>query len=768
MPESQAVGSYFGKYFLLKKLAAGGMGEVFLAKQQGPAGFEKILILKKVLPHLTENKEFVELFLGEARLAARMNHRNIVQVFELGEQDGGYFIAMEYVQGKPLRDVIDVAIKKKEKLHGELCRSIAEQICDGASYAHNLTDISGRSLNIIHRDLNPQNVLISYTGDVKVIDFGIAKSEMSTVKTEAGMIKGKFVYMSPEQSLAKKLDKRSDIFAIGITLYEMLTGINPFHKNNIVLTLEAVQRFEPPPPSEYDPAFAPFDPILAKALAKDRDRRYADAAEMQDDLRRVVLPRAPERLGQFMSRLFRQQLEEDQKLMMDTDSSKLTAAGKGRTPAKPIAAHTPSKAQPSHSTVPEGQPPEGATMMLPSAPPRNKPTPAKAIAPPAPARPAPRAPLPARKPQGAGDTLIDGGGVIAASYDAPAGGDEAPGATMMLKPGQPLPMPPPRKSPKPTDTRPEGDGPEGGDNKTAFLGTAPARPPARKPPAGASNGRPSTNIMSAEESADAQKEAQIKMEASKNQVVRTRTRPPAAPVKKQGKGMWLAVGLGGLVVVGGVVALLMFLLADDAPVPRKKRAAAAPDAAETAAAPSDEKPAAPPAPVEKQRKAAAASEDDTSAPAPVAAPALKKEVPPKKEAAPVAGKPAEPPKKAASGKTLGTLTLNPGPNVPVTYAGNTLPKQVGAFNLPVTAESGTIEVGDGATEFKVQLDYAISGGTVTFKVNSVPFAIVSVDGPSRGRTPVSSVKVEKKMTVLELKRPGAENGMTLRLLFRPN
>src|SRR5437588_9900774 len=177
IPQPQLeVGSYYGKYFLLKKLAAGGMGEVFLAKQQGPAGFEKILVVKKVLPHLTENKEFVELFLGEARLAARMNHRNIVQVFELGEQDGTYFIAMEYVSGKSLRDVVDLTTKRKEKLHAELCRTIAEQICDGASYAHNLTDITGRSLNIIHRDLNPQNVLISYTRHVKVTDFGTAKS----------------------------------------------------------------------------------------------------------------------------------------------------------------------------------------------------------------------------------------------------------------------------------------------------------------------------------------------------------------------------------------------------------------------------------------------------------------------------------------------------------------------------------------------------------------------------------------------------------------
>src|SRR5581483_3717162 len=262
MPEAAAssdVGTSFGKFFLLKKLAAGGMGEVFLARQQGPAGFQKVLVVKKILAHLTESKEFVEAFLGEARLAAQMNHRNIVQVFELGEQDGAYFIAMEYVQGKSLRDLIDASVRRKERIPAELCRTLAEQICDGASYAHNLTDLAGRSLNLVHRDLNPQNVLISYGGDVKIIDFGIAKSELSTVKTEAGMIKGKFVYMSPEQSLAKRLDKRSDVFAIGISLYEMLTGINPFHKDNIVLTLEAVQRHDPAPPSEYDPSYAPFD-----------------------------------------------------------------------------------------------------------------------------------------------------------------------------------------------------------------------------------------------------------------------------------------------------------------------------------------------------------------------------------------------------------------------------------------------------------------------------------------------------------------------------
>ena len=413
MPEAAAssdVGTWFGKYFLIRKLAAGGMGEVFLARQQGPAGFQKVLVVKKILAHLTESKEFVEAFVGEARLAAQMNHRNIVQVFELGDQDGAYFIAMEYVHGKSLRDLIDATARRKEKIPAELCRSVAEQICDGASYAHNLTDMSGRSLNLVHRDLNPQNVLISYGGDVKIIDFGIAKSELSTVKTEAGMIKGKFVYMSPEQSLAKKLDKRSDIFAIGISLYEMLTGINPFHKNNIVLTLEAVQRYDPPPPSEYDPTYAPFDPIVSRALAKDRERRYSDAAEMQDDLRRVVLPRPAERLGQFMSRLFRAQLEEEQQQLVDSD--KVRAAGPKTTPARA----TPPRAAPppSESTVPVA--PAGGTVLLPNArAPKAAATPARS------ARPAP----PDTQPDSAGDTLID-------ADDGPpppsrAAADEAPG-----------------------------------------------------------------------------------------------------------------------------------------------------------------------------------------------------------------------------------------------------------------------------------------------------------------------------------------------------
>jgi serine/threonine protein kinase len=718
MPEVAApsdVGTYFGKYFLMKKLAAGGMGEVFIAKQQGPAGFQKVLVVKKILGHLTESKEFTEAFLGEARLAAQMNHRNIVQVFELGQQDGAYFIAMEYVQGKSLRDVIDATMRRKEKVPAELCRMLAEQICDGASYAHNLTDMAGRSLNLVHRDLNPQNVLIAYTGDVKIIDFGIAKSELSTVKTEAGMIKGKFVYMSPEQSLAKKLDKRSDIFAIGISLYEMLTGINPFHKNNIVLTLEAVQRYEPPPPSEYDPSYAPFDPIISKALAKDRDRRYSDAAEMQDDLRRVVLPRPAERLGQFMSRLFRAQFEEEQKLLMDSDRARLAGPGPVRTP--PGAAQTPPRSP--ASTVPIATMPDlsavgGGTQLLPNALARGK----GPLVPSVPPRPS----SPARRGDGAGDTLVD------MDLEPPAPGrDEVPGGTAMLKPGQALPPPPSRRAMPAASPVPEAadESTPDGAGRTAILG-APAQPAAaRKTPAPARK-QASTNIMTPEESEAAQRQAQAKLEEAKKGVVRTRTRGDKRAEltdARSSRGMWIALGVGTLAAVALIVGLLFLFFAEESASsagPRQRRPVNLPEAQATTAAE--------PAPEER------------------------------------ASNRTEPPRRQiGSGKALGMLTLNPGPNVPVVYGGMALPRQVGAFVLPVTAQSGTIEVGDDTTPHRVTLDYAVLGAALTVRLHPASRAVATVNGKA-----AAEARIDKTMSVLELKRPGAESGMTVRLLYKAN
>jgi hypothetical protein len=344
-----------------------------------------------------------------------------------------------------------------------------------------------------------------------------------------------------------------------------------------------------------------------------------------------------------------------------------------------------------------------------------------------------------KKPQGAGDTLIDMGDYpppIDEFPPAPALDDEAPGGTAELKPG----LAPPKPG-IPGDTVP-----------TAMLASGLPRAAARKP---VPIKQVSTNIMTAEESQAAQEEALAKLQEAQQGVVRTRTRPDKSAPKKSNKGTWIALGVGGVVAVAGVIAILMFALADEAPSPRKSPRKSPPTAEEQAdrsGAPTGTAPEDKPAPPPEERQAAFAPVEQKPAPRP-------------RDTRPAAEKPR---KQLGSGKTLGVLTLNPGPNVPVVYAGNALPKQVGAFNLPVTATSGSIEVGDDSTQFKVQLEYSVAGGAMSMKINSVPWAIASVDGPSRGRTPLADMRVERKMTVLELKRPGQENGMTLRLLFKPN
>jgi eukaryotic-like serine/threonine-protein kinase len=706
----------YGKYLLVRKLAAGGMGEIFLAKQQGPAGFEKLLVVKKILAHLTQNREFVELFLGEARLAARMSHRNIVQLFELGEQDGSYFIAMEYVHGKTLRELIDTSRRKGERLHPEVCRSIAEQICDGASYAHNLTDDSGRQLNIIHRDLNPQNVLISYAGDVKIIDFGIAKSEMSTVKTEAGMIKGKFVYMSPEQSLAKKLDKRSDIFSIGIALYEMLTGTNPFHKANIVETLEAVQKLNPPPPGDFDPSYAPFDPLIARALAKDRDARYPDAADMQDELRRLVLPRAPERVGGFMNRLFRSAVEEPARSPGRPAEPERRSIGdeqKEHAAAAASARRTPPGATP----VPEiraAKPPgdTGGTLVLAPA-----------------ARPAPR------KPAKGNDTLLD------ASPPATPRPPPANPVTGNVRAGDTTPL----AVPKPAAPAPAGEAKtvmlgesaRPADAKTVMLGPgAPARPakradstPPRRKPA---NGERGTSILTPDEAAAAQRSAMQQSLDLSQQPVRPKARPRKGGSKRS---LWFVAAGGALVAVAGLVLLVFWLAGEDAPAHRARHAPSPPALQAEAVRPSpvtvaSEAPRPPEEPVVRARETPAPREDVLS-----------------------------------QGKLYGTLTVNP-QNAPVTFAGSRMPKQVGAYNLPVTGDSGVLEVGDSSTAYAVRIDYRRSGSSLNLKVSTTPSAEIVLNGSSRGGSPARNVPLESEQSLLEVKKPGHPS-MLLRLQFRP-
>ncbi|HET6344999.1 MAG TPA: serine/threonine-protein kinase, partial [Myxococcota bacterium] len=260
------------------------------------------------------------------------NHSNIVQIYEVGNIEGVHYIAMEYVQGKSLRRVIDRTDEVLRKhLPTPYIVQVIVELCAGLSFAHDARHLSGAPMGLIHRDINPHNVLISYRGEVKVIDFGIAKSELTMEKTQAGTIKGTVVYMSPEQSSGHKLDKRSDIFAVGICLYEALTGLNPFHKDTLGASLEAIRRAEVPPLTTGRPELAPFAPIVAKALARAPDDRYTDCNELASALRALqdhgVVPKPPIPFGDFLDKLFRDDIEEEERLLSQTELAEMPTMG---------------------------------------------------------------------------------------------------------------------------------------------------------------------------------------------------------------------------------------------------------------------------------------------------------------------------------------------------------------------------------------------------------------------------------------------------------
>jgi serine/threonine protein kinase len=321
----------FGKYVLLRRLASGGMGEVFLAKQQGPSGFEKLLVIKRMLPHHLDKPDYLEMFFSEAKLVARLNHNNVVQIHEMGEIDGDYYIAMEYVRGRSLRSLIDRLRMKGRMLPLPHVVELTLKLAEGLAHMHDARDLQGRSMNIIHRDLNPHNILVSYSGELKIIDFGIAKSSMDTRETSAGTIKGKFVYMSPEQSAAEPMDHRSDIFSLAIVCYELASLENPFVRQNVVLSLEAIQSRAVDYLSTRRPDAKALDRILARALEKRPEDRQPSAAAFRDELRGLlisgqVVP-ASQDLGQVMHELFVDDIAEEGRLLAQADQEAMQRQG---------------------------------------------------------------------------------------------------------------------------------------------------------------------------------------------------------------------------------------------------------------------------------------------------------------------------------------------------------------------------------------------------------------------------------------------------------
>ncbi|MCP3098627.1 protein kinase [Myxococcus sp. K15C18031901] len=280
----------FGKYLLLERINVGGMAEVFIAKAFGVEGFERILAIKKILPTMAEDEEFITMFIDEARISVQLNHANIVHIHELGKHDDTYFIAMEYVAGRDVRTILERYRRRKEIMPTAQAVFVASKLCDGLDYAHRKKDARGQDLHIIHRDVSPQNVLISYEGEVKVIDFGIAKAANRSQKTQAGILKGKFGYMSPEQVRGMPIDRRSDIFAVGVLLYEMLTGEKLFVGESDFSTLEKVRNADVPLPREFNPNIPPgLEKVVLKALAREPEERYQWGSDLAEDLMRFLL-----------------------------------------------------------------------------------------------------------------------------------------------------------------------------------------------------------------------------------------------------------------------------------------------------------------------------------------------------------------------------------------------------------------------------------------------------------------------------------------------
>jgi len=287
MPDSQQ------RYRVIEKLESGGMAEVFRAESEGLQGFRKQVAIKRVLPHLSSKKKFISMFLDEARLSAQLSHSNCVQVFDIGVGDSAFFIVMEFVDGANLKAIIEHLRKAGRDFPVEAAVHISLELCKGLAYAHELTDPNGVPLHIVHRDMSPPNVLITKHGEVKIVDFGLAKANSQLERSEPGIIKGKFSYLAPEAAMGQEVDARTDIFAVGIILWELLAAQRLFLGDTDFQTVKKVQAAQVPSISQINKRVPPeLERILSKALARDPAQRYRTARDLGLDLSKFMIKNA--------------------------------------------------------------------------------------------------------------------------------------------------------------------------------------------------------------------------------------------------------------------------------------------------------------------------------------------------------------------------------------------------------------------------------------------------------------------------------------------
>ncbi len=533
----------FGKYLLLDRINIGGMAEVWRGKTFGAGGFERIVAIKRILPNIAEDEEFITMFIDEAKITVQLTHANIAQIYELGKISTSYFIAMEYIPGKDLRTIFDRCRKKGEPAPVPLTCYVISKVCEGLDYAHRKKDGMGRDMNIVHRDVSPQNVLISYEGEVKVIDFGIAKAAGKATKTQAGILKGKFGYMSPEQIRGLPLDRRSDIFAVGVCLYEMLTGERLFVGDSDFSVLEKVRKAEVLPPSTYNRRVPPeLEKIVLKALAKDVDDRYQYANELADDLQRFLITSdsifSRKDLMQYMKSTFAEEVEREKLRLQEYAEVK---PPEGMLAAVEMGFGAPGAIPPASGPAPL----EGAVTHTPTAPPAGPPvlTPAGVpvitpAAPPPKAGPPVLSPsAPANGPAKRGSSLTNMPKLTAAAPMLSNAAEEDGGATVLVD-----------RSAVFTDDASDpttGTVPEPQSDTKAALATT-IGPVPKEEPSGTIS---SPTLPTAAE------------ERRPSRPIRTEPAQPAMPAMLfAGRGKLIGVGLGAGALVAAIVvaALLLF------------------------------------------------------------------------------------------------------------------------------------------------------------------------------------------------------------------